>query len=516
MKSLFKTVILIVIFSAITRLLGFLFRIWLSRTIGAEALGVYQISFSVFMVLLTLVCSGIPLVVSRMTAKHIANGDKTKERSVVTSAVLISLTYSIVISVLVLVFYKPLSNLFVDKRCIYLLLALLPALVFSSVYSAVRGNLWGKNNYVATCSGELFEQVARIIFCYVLLCGIFPRISGDMGAAISMSIACVFSCIFVVIWYFRVGGRFAKPKYIKEIAKTSAPITLMRTASSLIQPVIALIIPLRLMSAGYTNAQAISLYGIASGMTMPLLFIPLTLIGSLAYALVPDLARAKAKGDSEYINLRVNSSIAISLFVSFFMLPIFVGAGENLGIFFFDNIQSGILLAKSAWVIIPMCLTNITSSILNAVGLELKSFRNYILGAILMLGCVWFLPKYIGINSLIYALGSCFLSSGLLNLLMIKKYVCKVSLTKFCLKLFVISIPCVALVSFMSGMFNNLIPLFFNLAISCSFGLVMFILLCLVFNVFKINSVIVWFKNVKIFKIKKQKKRLRAKKISNN
>ena len=512
MKSLFKTVILIVIFSAITRLLGFLFRIWLSRTIGAEALGVYQISFSVFMVLLTLVCSGIPLVVSRMTAKHITNGDKNAERSTVTSAVLISLFYSVVISVLVIVFNGPLSKLFIDTRCIYLLLALLPALIFSSVYSAVRGNLWGKNNYVATCSGELFEQVARIIFCYILLCGIFPGISGDMGAAISMSLACVFSCIFVVVWYFRVGGKFVKPKYIKEIAKTSAPITLMRTASSLVQPVIALVIPLRLMSAGYTNAQAISLYGIASGMTMPLLFIPLTLIGSLAYALVPDLASAKAKQDDLYINSRVNSSIAISLFVAFFMLPIFVGAGENLGIFFFDNIHSGVLLSKSAWVIIPMCLTNITSSILNAVGLELKSFRNYILGAILMLLCVWFLPQYIGIEALIWALGTCFLSSGLLNLLMIKKHVCKINLKKYCIKLMFICIPCMALVSFMSGMFNTLIPLFFNLAISCSVGLVMFVLLCLALNVFEINSVIVWFKNVKIFKIKKKKNRLATKK----
>ena len=79
MKSLFKTVFIIIFFTGITRLLGFIFRIWLSRTIGAEALGIYQISFSVFMVLLTLVSSGIPLIISRLTAKHIANKDKKAE-----------------------------------------------------------------------------------------------------------------------------------------------------------------------------------------------------------------------------------------------------------------------------------------------------------------------------------------------------------------------------------------------------------------------------------------------------
>ena len=61
-------------------------------------------------------------------------------------------------------------------------------------------------------------------------------------------------------------------------------------------------------------------------------------------------------------------------------------------------------------------------------------------------------------------------------------------------------------------MFNTLIPLFFNLVISCGFGAVMFILLCLVLNVFKIDAVIVWLKSVKILKVKKKKHRLFAKK----
>lgn len=508
MKSLFKTVFLIIIFTGITRLLGFIFRIWLSRTIGAEALGVYQISFSIFMVLLTIVSSGIPLIVSRQTAKHYTNKDKKGENQTVTTAVVVSLVLSLIVSVIVVVFQKPISHIFADQRCMYLLLALLPSLIFSSVYSAVRGNLWGRNNYVATCSAELFEQLIRIIICYILLCGIFPNLSGDMGAAISMSIACVFSCIFVVIWYFKVGGRFSKPKGYKELIKTSTPITFMRVASSLIQPVIALIIPIRLVSSGYTKAQALSLFGIASGMTLPLLFIPMTIIGSLSYALIPDLAGALAKNDEKYISSRVTTSLVFSLFVAFFIVPLFIGTGENVGIFFYDNAQSGILLAQSAWVIIPMCLTNITSSILNAVGLELKSFKNYIVGAILMLLCIWFLPKFVGINALIWAMGSCFTMSALLNYRMLKKQVCpSLKIGKYFCTFFLIMIPTMAITSFVTNILNAFMPLFFNLAISCSIGAIFFILLCLVFNVFKLSSVIVWIKNNNPIKIKATKKK---------
>ena len=322
-----------------------------------------------------------------------------------------SLILSLFICAIVLIFQKPISHIFADETCMAILLMLLPALVFSSVYSAIRGNLWGRNKYVTSCSAELFEQVMRMIICYLLLCGIWPIFSGAVGAALSLSIACLFSCLFVIFLYFKSGGRFAKPRHYKEIIRTSTPITLIRVASSLIQPVIAIIIPLRLVSAGYTSSQSLSLFGIATGMTLPLLFIPMTIIGSLSYALVPDLSSALAKHDENYISSRTTTSLVFSLFVAFFIVPIFMGAGENIGSFFFDNSYSGILLSSSAWIIIPMCITNISSSILNAVGLEIKSFKNYIIGSVMMLLCIWFLPKYVGINALTYAMGTCFTKS---------------------------------------------------------------------------------------------------------
>ena len=96
----------------------------------AESLGIYQISFSIFMVLLTVIASGLPLIVSRMTAKFNTQKDKQKEYECVTSATVIALTLSIVISILVFALQVPLSHIFADKRCIYILIALLPALIF--------------------------------------------------------------------------------------------------------------------------------------------------------------------------------------------------------------------------------------------------------------------------------------------------------------------------------------------------------------------------------------------------
>ena len=165
MKSLFKTVALITLFSFLTRIAGFLFRIFLSRTVGAEGLGLFQVASSIFMVLLTVISSGLPLIISRMSATFLANKEKKKEASMVTVATMFALVMSIVLCLLVLIFRSVFSKLFTDERCMQILIVMLPSLVFSSVYCVLRGALWGRGNYFALCVTEFYEQVIRIILC---------------------------------------------------------------------------------------------------------------------------------------------------------------------------------------------------------------------------------------------------------------------------------------------------------------------------------------------------------------
>ena len=69
MKSMARAVITLTAFTVAERVLGFLFKIYLSREIGAVGMGVYSVALSFFFVLLTLLTSGVPLVVSKLTAK---------------------------------------------------------------------------------------------------------------------------------------------------------------------------------------------------------------------------------------------------------------------------------------------------------------------------------------------------------------------------------------------------------------------------------------------------------------
>lgn len=424
MKSLFKTVFIIIIFSVITRIIGFLFRIYISRTIGAEALGQYQVSFSVFMVLLTIISSGLPFIISKLTAEYAAKKDELSSKKMVTAGLIIGVVLSLILCGLVVLFLPVLRLVFADDKCVTILLILLPALVFSSVYSTLRGNIWGRNKYFSLCLTELFEQVARVILFVILIQGALKTTDGAYVSAISLTLACLVSAIAVFVIYLVSGGRFklSKDKKIySHLLKKSTPITGVRIAGSLVQPLIALIVPMRLVAAGFTSAQALSLYGTAIGMTLPFLFIPSTIIGSLSTALVPDLSSAIAKNDNSYIKARVISSLKFTIFISVLFIPLYMGCGNFIGMFFYDNLQSGVMLQQAAWVMLPLGLTNITSSLLNSLGYEVRSMRNYVLGAILLVLSIWFLPKIMGINALIWGFGLCFITTALLNIKMIKK-----------------------------------------------------------------------------------------------
>ncbi len=495
MKSLFKAVALITFFSVLTRAAGFFFRIYLSRTIGAEALGIYQISLSVFFVLATVVSSGIPLIISRNTAKYITLKDKASEKRMMGSSLVLTAILSLIVCAFVLIFKDVFSFLFTDKRCYPILLLFLPAVLFTGIFGAFKGYLWGKNNYFGVCISEFIEQIVRIILCVIALSLIFTNIDGATIAASTLTIACAVSALASMIFFFSTGGRIGKPqKMFKELIKPSTSVTIFRMVTSLVQPLIAIIIPFRLVEAGYTSTQAISLFGIAIGMTLPLLFIPSAIVGSLSMALIPDLSTAMTKHDNVHIEKRISTSLALTMFFSTFFVPLFIGAGEQIGTFFYDNTQSGILLAQSAWLIIPLGLVNVTSSILNAIGLETKSLRNYVLGAIFLLLSIWFLPKYIGINSLIWGMGLCMIIASVLNIRMLKKHTkAHLHFLKPFFLMLAFILPVTAITSFTTNVLTNFFSLFFSLAISCTLGAICFVALCLIFNVIELQTIFIKF-----------------------
>ena len=483
-KSLFKAVLIVAGFSIITRFLGFIFRVYLGRELGAELLGVYQVATSVFMVLLVLVSSGLPLAVSKLTAKQTVVGTRNNEHSIATSALLIGLVISVIICLLVIIGQNAISHIFTDDRCMMILLTLLPAVIASAVYSAFRGSLWGRKDYFSVSFTELFEQILRIAFFVIIINLAYDTVDKSVIAGWSLSVACIGSAVLATIIYFKKGGRLSNPKgQFKYIMQSSIPITGVRAATSLIQPLIAVLFPAMLVLNGVSNENALALFGIIMGMTFPLLFLPSTLVGALSFTLIPELSSSIAGKQYDVVKTRVKSSLSFAIIVSAMFIPFYLGMGEWIGEFLFDNSLSGVFLSKASWIMIPLGLSNITSSVLNAFNLEMRSFINNVLGGIVLILFVVGLTGVMQSDALIYGFGLCMITTTVLNLIMIKKR------TKFSLGLvkptvlsLIFIVPCALLGKWFYPLLNFIFPSFVSLCLGAVICTGSFVVLCIIFN----------------------------------
>ncbi len=492
-NTLLQSVLIIAIFSVITRFLGFIFRIYLSRELGAELLGVYQVAFSVFMVLLVVISSGLPLAISKFTAIYKVNSNYKAQNGITTSALIVGVLTAGILCLIVYCGQGVLDIIFADSRCVDILVLLLPAVFVSAIYATFRGALWGEQNYYSVSITELFEQVLRILVFVLLMHAGIGMLDGAQIASISMSIACVGSAILVTIIYFAKGKRLGNPKkYFVPVLKSSVPVTGVRVASSVIQPIISVLFPTMLILAGYSSESAMQSYGIVMGMTFPLLFLPSTIIGALSFALIPDLSSAITLKNHDLVKTRIVSSLLFALFLSSAVIPVYLGLGEAIGLTLYDNALSGIYLARASFVMIPLGLSNITSSILNAYNLEVKSFVNNILGGAILLLMMVCGSGLMGVDALIVGFGACMTLTTVLNIIMIKRHTkLHLGLVKPSLKMTLFLIPATMIAYFCYPLLCIVFPQIMALIMAGILGSGSFVLLCWIFKLIDLTGVVI-------------------------
>lgn len=470
-------------FSVLTRCLGFLYKIYLSRIMTTTDLGIYNLSLSIYMVVITLVSSSIPLTISKITSANKVNQKEFNTNYSVTSSLILNLIFSILLT-LGLIITKPLiiallgSNLAFD-----ILVTLLPSIIFTALYAQIRGYLWGQENYFAVSTVEFIEQILRIVFCIIFVwLNLFS--SPTLAVGLALSIACGLSTLYGYILYFRTGGKLKfKAGHFKEIIKSSLPLTCVRICSSLMMPLVSIILPIILGQLGMERNIALSELGIIMGMSMPLLSIPSTIIGALCMILVPRISTFEDK-KQENLSKQIDGYINFSLICIFMFIPIFLILGTPICAFVFDNQLSGLYLTNSTWIILPMGISQITSSILNALNQEKQSFYYYIISSIFIFLAVLILPTYIGILSMTYGIGISSIVLSILNIQKIKKITnYKNSIPLKSLVYIGISIPIILLTKITFNWINTLLNSFLAIGITCSIACIGYLAMLFIFDV---------------------------------
>lgn len=502
MKSIFKAVAVVTIFSVITRGLGFVFRIFLSRKLGAEGLGLYQMATSVLGIFMTLVSSGIPLTGAKLVSKYEVSNQLKKRNQVVGSSLVIALSVAVLSSIIIYLLRSVWNIILTDSRAVELMIIMIPSVICSAVYAVFRGALWGQNDFFNCGLTELLEQIIRFVLTFIMLFNITDFFVATKYSAIAFNITCLASALITIIIYFRKGRiNFSKGEY-KNLIKSALPVTGVRLANSLVQPLTSILIPTMLVFAGYSTSEAVASYGVIMGMTFPMLFVPMSVIGSISMVLIPSISAMATKNDFDGINQNITSSLDVSVFVSMQFIPIYLSIGDLIGIILYDNVLSGVLLQLSAICVLPISMCNLTGSVLNALNLEVKSFLNYCIGSVVLLVSIIVLTPLLGINSVII---SFFLSMGTITILNLKKIKNKIKVLNFNLfnavfKYGCVIIPVSLLSHFISNILLHVLNPFFSALISGVICLVCTLLLCQMFKLYDVKNII------NIIKRKKKKR----------
>ncbi len=484
---LLRAVFTVTFFTAIDRVLGFVFKIYLSRELGAVNMGVYQVALSIFFLLLTATTSGIPLIVSKLTAKYEANGNGTAAHSTVSAALIVGLGSALFVCLVTVVLRVPIGKIMASPASMTVLLFMLPGILFSGAYSAFRGNLWGKQKYTTMSVIEVIEQAMRILLTVLLFLLGFDKLK---MTALSLSVSCGVTLVCCIICFYVNKGKLSSPKgQIVPLFVSSVPITFVRASSSVVNSVVAIVVPMILVGMGHTTDQALYIFGSSIGMAMPLLYIPITVVGSLAYVMIPTLSSAYSARDMQSTRRQIETAVTFSVVVAALFVPAFWALGKPIGKFVYDNADAGRFLAHSAWLLIPVSVENIASSMLNSLDLEKRGFVNYMIGSAVLFAILGAFCKNFTIDVLSVGLGASLTVSSVLDLISIKK---RTGIKFTFLTPLVVSGLLILPAAFLTKtVFNlmNYMPLLLSISVSAIVGCIFMFVLSVVFGIIDVGIV---------------------------
>ncbi|MDE7300765.1 MAG: oligosaccharide flippase family protein, partial [Clostridia bacterium] len=421
--NIYRSAAQVTVFSTFEKALSFVYRIILSRTIGAAGLGIYQICLSVFSVFLTAASSGIPVTVSRLMAKNSVTGNPQSKHAVVTSGVLCTLIFTVPVAIVLFFARDFYSFLFPNRDCVDIFVWLLPGLILTSIYAVMRGSFWGNKQFLPYSVIELAENSVMVVAGIILIHFASTAEGGARAAIIAVLISYVFSFAVSIFWYIFKGGRFVRPKgQFKSLFKSSLPVTVMRTSTSLLNSCVAMFLPALLTAAcGYTDAEALTLYGVVLGMSVPVLFIPSSLIGSIAVVVAPEMSENFYAKREDLLKRDVERTLNASVLIATLLIPLLFTLGNDIGILLYSNELSGETIKMFSFILLPMCISMITTTILNSMHYEVRTLIYFFIGALGMLGCIFAFTKLLGINAYMVGLTLSFIITAALNLRLLKK-----------------------------------------------------------------------------------------------
>ncbi|MGN0342101.1 MAG: oligosaccharide flippase family protein [Roseburia sp.] len=416
-NPLISGTLLLTITGLLSKVIGFFFKIFLSRTIGAEGMGIYQLIFPIYAMGIAFSASGIQTAISRNVAAASGQTGLKKPIQYLYAGLCLSLVMSLLACIPIYCFSDQLAATILDEpRCSALLRIVTYALPFACIHSCINGYYYGQKKTAIPAVTQLAEQSVRVFSIYLLVKIYAQKQMAPTPAMAVWGIVCgEFASMLISLTCLRL-EKLCREFFtaLRQVAVFAAPLTANHVTYHAFSSVESIMIPLQLKAFGYSDSEALSVFGILTGMAIPMILFPSALTNSVSVLLMPTISEAVAKKDLRLVRIATRKTITYCLLLGFACTGFFLITGSFIGQYVFHNTLAGNFIRILSWICPFLYLSQTLASILHGLGKPGTAFCINLGGCALRILCIFFLIPAYGIRSYLYAmLASHLLVAGL-------------------------------------------------------------------------------------------------------
>ena len=429
-QSFIYGALVLLVAALLNRIIGFIYQILMIRLIQTEGIGLFNMVYPIYVLILVVATAGIPLSISKLVAEETARHNIPGARRIFR----VSLIYLVIFSVLCtvsLIWAAPLllKYVFPNPKVYYSFLCLVPGIIIVSLCSAFRGYFQGLQQMTPTAVTQTIEQLVRVTIGLTAAYIMLPRGLEYAAIGVSLGVVCgeLSGFLLMLIIYFRHRPHIPQGyqnmrldsfyNTSSRIFELAIPITLTRFVATGLMSLEAILIPQRLQAIGFSLNASTSVYGQLSGIAETLLFTPTVITISLATALVPAISDAMAQNNMQMVHNRINKSLRITILTGLPSAAILSVLASEICRILFGYPETGLILSILAIGGPFLYFTQTTTGILQGLGNATKPFKNMVAASLFKILGIYYFTNLWGIRGAAISLSVSYLIMALMNYL---------------------------------------------------------------------------------------------------
>ena len=414
-SNIIKGTLILSCASILSRIIGFIYRIYLADILGEQLLGTYQLIFPIYVLCFTIYGAGMQSAISQVVATLMGknnthskddglNGSVSKNRTprtILLAGTILSFILALFLSIFINFNSKWIAcNILMVPDCDIYLKLLTYLFPFCSISACICGYQYGLENAKPPAIAGIIEQITRILFVFIVQGFFSDKEICCQIAVYGLTVGEFFGFLYNMSTIKNKTFNKRKNKIsLKESFKLLLPVfislTSIKLTISLLHSVESIFIPASLVKYGYTMNEALSVYGIYSGMAMPFIMFPATITMAISTMLLPAVSKAHSSGNKKQIKKLIRRTSYFCLVTGMAATIFFLLFGNICASLFFHNELAGRYLTVMSFLC-PFLYLNMTySSILNGLGKPHMTFVITVVCTLIkILSLIFFVPKY--------------------------------------------------------------------------------------------------------------------------